>query len=179
GALLPDVRGTGRGRRSAHGGGTRKGRGVPSAAAGILGTPRLAMRFLHSGVPDARRRRAGSRARDQRRGAEARALFESVPLHRLPEHREGGARRRGRDEEAREVKYIGASPKRLEDRVLLLGRGQYAADLKAPGQLHMRVVRSSVAHAKILGIDAAEARRHAGVAAVWTYDEVRHLPPIG
>jgi CO/xanthine dehydrogenase Mo-binding subunit len=77
------------------------------------------------------------------------------------------------------VKYIGASPKRLEDRALLLGRGQYVADLKAPGQLHMRVVRSSVAHAKILGIDAAEARRHPGVVAVWTYDDVRHLPPIG
>ena len=77
------------------------------------------------------------------------------------------------------MKYIGASPKRLEDRVLLLGRGQYAADLKAPGQLHMRVVRSSVAHAKILGVDAAEARRHPGVVAVWTYDDVRHLPPIG
>ena len=77
------------------------------------------------------------------------------------------------------MKYIGASAKRIEDRTLLLGRGEYAADLKAPAQLHMRVVRSSVAHGRIVGVDPAGARRHPGVAAVWTYDDVRHLPPIG
>ena len=77
------------------------------------------------------------------------------------------------------MKYIGASAKRLEDRTLLLGRGQYVADLKAPGQLHMRVVRSSVAHGRLLAINAHHARRHPGVVAVWTYDDVRQLPPIG
>jgi len=77
------------------------------------------------------------------------------------------------------VKHIGASPKRLEDRTLLLGRGQFAADLKAPGQLHMRVFRSSVAHGRILRIETNEARRHPGVVAVWTYDDVKHVPPIG
>jgi aerobic carbon-monoxide dehydrogenase large subunit len=77
------------------------------------------------------------------------------------------------------VKHIGASPKRLEDRTLLLGRGQFAADLKAPGQLHMRVVRSSVAFGKIISIEKEEARRHPGVVAVWTYDDVKHVPPIG
>jgi len=77
------------------------------------------------------------------------------------------------------VKYIGTSLKRLEDRPLLLGRGQYAADLAAPGQLHMRVVRSSVAHGKLVAIDKSEARAHPGVHAVWTFDDVRHVPPIG
>jgi carbon-monoxide dehydrogenase large subunit len=77
------------------------------------------------------------------------------------------------------VKYIGASLKRLEDRTLLLGRGQYAADLSAPGQLYMRVVRSSVAHGKIITIDKSEARSHPGVHTVWTYDDLRHVPPIG
>jgi len=77
------------------------------------------------------------------------------------------------------VKYIGASLRRLEDRTLLLGRGQYAADLSAPGQLHMRVVRSSVARGTIVAIDKREARAHPAVHAVWTYDDVRHLPPIG
>jgi carbon-monoxide dehydrogenase large subunit len=76
------------------------------------------------------------------------------------------------------VKYIGASPRRLEDRPLLLGRGEYAADLNAPGQLHMRVVRSSVAHGMLRAIDAGEARRMPGVVAVWTHDDVRHVPPI-
>ena len=77
------------------------------------------------------------------------------------------------------MKYIGTSLRRLEDRTLLLGRGQYAADLAAPGQLYMRVVRSPVAHGKILAIDKSEARAHPGVQAVWTYDDVRHVPPIG
>ena len=77
------------------------------------------------------------------------------------------------------MKYIGASPKRLEDRTLLTGSGEFSADLKAPGQLHMRVVRSSVAHGRILSIDTAEARRQPGVVAVWTFDDVRHVPPIG
>ncbi|TMH62757.1 MAG: xanthine dehydrogenase family protein molybdopterin-binding subunit, partial [Betaproteobacteria bacterium] len=77
------------------------------------------------------------------------------------------------------MKYIGTSLKRLEDRTLLLGRGQYAADLAAPGQLYMRVVRSSVAHGKLVAIDKSEARAHPGVHAVWTFDDVRHVPPIG
>ena len=76
------------------------------------------------------------------------------------------------------MSYIGASPKRLEDRPLLLGRGQYAADLKAPGQLHMRVVRSPVAHGVLNRIEVTEAKLIPGVVAIWTYDDVRHLPPI-
>jgi carbon-monoxide dehydrogenase large subunit len=76
------------------------------------------------------------------------------------------------------MKYIGASPRRLEDRTLLLGRGQYAADLNAPGQLHMRVVRSPVAHGVLKNIDTGDARRLPGVAAIWTFDDVRHVPPI-
>ncbi|MBW8905538.1 MAG: xanthine dehydrogenase family protein molybdopterin-binding subunit [Betaproteobacteria bacterium] len=77
------------------------------------------------------------------------------------------------------MKYIGRSLRRLEDRTLLLGRGEYAADLSAPGQLHMRVVRSSVAHGKLLAVHKSEARAHPGVHAVWSYDDVRHVPPIG
>src|SRR5437763_14171421 len=43
----------------------------------------------------------------------------------------------------------------------------------------MRVVRASVPHGKIVAIDKREAGAHPGVHAVWTYDDVRHLPPIG
>jgi CO/xanthine dehydrogenase Mo-binding subunit len=43
----------------------------------------------------------------------------------------------------------------------------------------MRVVRSQVAHGKIIAIDKSEARAQPGVHAVWTYDDVRHVPPIG
>jgi aerobic carbon-monoxide dehydrogenase large subunit len=76
------------------------------------------------------------------------------------------------------MKHIGVSHKRLEDRPLLMGRGRYCADLNAPRQLHMRVVRSSLACGKIRSIDTTEARRLPGVVAVWTFEDVRAIPPI-
>ena len=53
---------------------------------------------------------------------------------------------------------IGKSIPRLEDRALLTGTGRFAGDQNLEGQLHMRVVRSSVAHGRIRGIDVVEAR---------------------
>ncbi len=65
------------------------------------------------------------------------------------------------------AKFIGRSVPRLEDRPLLTGQGRFAADISFPGQWHMRVVRSPVAHGKI-NIDrrfggAGAARRARGV----------------
>ncbi|MGH6788806.1 MAG: xanthine dehydrogenase family protein molybdopterin-binding subunit [Pseudolabrys sp.] len=77
------------------------------------------------------------------------------------------------------AKFIGRSVPRLEDRPLLLGQGRFAADISFPGQLHMRVVRSQIAHGKILKIDTTAARAHPGVHAVWTFEDVAHIPPIG
>jgi len=76
-------------------------------------------------------------------------------------------------------KFIGRSVPRLEDRPLLTGQGRFAADISFPGQLHMRVVRSTVALGKILRIDTAAARAYPGVHAVWTADDVAEIPPIG
>src|SRR6202158_5907123 len=74
--------------------------------------------------------------------------------------------------------FVGRSVPRLEDRPLLLGQGRFAADISFPGQWHMRVVRSSVAHGKIKSIDTAAALKLPGVHAVWTATEVAHIPPI-
>jgi len=68
---------------------------------------------------------------------------------------------------------------RIEDPPLLCGAGRFAADLNAPGQLHMRVVRSQVAHGALRGVDAAEALAMPGVAAVWTAADLDGIPPIG
>ncbi len=76
------------------------------------------------------------------------------------------------------MKYIGVSHKRLEDRLLLTGRGRFVADLSAPRQLHMRLVRSSVAFGRIKSIDTGEARRLPGVVAIWIFDDIREIPPI-
>jgi carbon-monoxide dehydrogenase large subunit len=76
------------------------------------------------------------------------------------------------------AKFVGRSVPRLEDRPLLLGQSRFAADISFPGQWHMRVVRSSVAHGKIKSIDATAALALAGVHAVWTTADVAHIPPI-
>lgn len=52
-------------------------------------------------------------------------------------------------------RYIGARITRLEDPRLITGQGRYIDDLVLPGMLHMRLVRSEVAHAKIANIDAS------------------------
>ncbi len=64
--------------------------------------------------------------------------------------------------------YIGASVKRTEDERLLTGRGRYAEDWNAPGQLHAAFVRSPHAHADLVAIDAAPARAVPGVLDVFT-----------
>ncbi|MFN3655935.1 MAG: xanthine dehydrogenase family protein molybdopterin-binding subunit [Pseudolabrys sp.] len=75
--------------------------------------------------------------------------------------------------------FIGRSVPRLEDRPLLTGQGRFAADVNFPGQWHMRVVRSPVAHGEIKAIDAAAALALPGVHAVWMYKDVAHLQRIG
>jgi carbon-monoxide dehydrogenase large subunit len=72
------------------------------------------------------------------------------------------------------AKHFGARVARLEDPVLLTGRGRYVDDIKLPGMLAACFVRSPHAHARIRSIDAAAARAMPGVHAVLTADD---LPP--
>jgi carbon-monoxide dehydrogenase large subunit len=58
---------------------------------------------------------------------------------------------------------IGQVLRRKEDARLLSGRGRYVGDVEPPGTLHMAIVRSSHAHARLLGVDLAQARSLAGV----------------
>ncbi len=74
--------------------------------------------------------------------------------------------------------FVGRSVKRLEDRPLVTGRGQFAADIGFPHQLTMRIVRSPVANGRLVRIDTGAARALPGVAAVWTFADVRDIPPI-
>lgn len=76
------------------------------------------------------------------------------------------------------MSYIGRSVRRIEDRPLLLGKGSFAADCNAPGQLHMRVVRSPIAFGRILGLETAEAAALEGVVTIWAAADLAELPPI-
>src|SRR5579884_1215605 len=62
--------------------------------------------------------------------------------------------------------WIGAGIRRKEDGRLLTGEGQYVDDLNLPGTLHLAMLRSPHAHARIRGLDLAAARARPGVVAV-------------
>jgi carbon-monoxide dehydrogenase large subunit len=72
---------------------------------------------------------------------------------------------------------IGASLKRNEDRALLTGRGRYLDDLTRPGLLHLGVVRSPHAHARITRIATADARALPGVVAIVTAGDLPEIQP--
>jgi len=63
---------------------------------------------------------------------------------------------------------IGESIKRKEDGRFLVGRGNYLDDVSLPGMLHMAILRSPHAHARIRSIDSAAASAVPGVVAVVT-----------
>ena len=63
---------------------------------------------------------------------------------------------------------VGQSVRRVEDRRLLQGLGRYSDDVNLPRQVHAMVVRSPHAHARILGIRAADALQAPGALAVLT-----------
>ena len=69
---------------------------------------------------------------------------------------------------------IGARVRRTEDPRFLSGTGRYVDDLHRPGMVHMAVVRSPHAHARLAAIDPAPALALPGVSAVFTFAD---LPP--
>ena len=63
---------------------------------------------------------------------------------------------------------IGKEVKRVEDKALITGRGQYVDDLRLPGLLHIAIVRSPYGHAKINNVDVSAAANAPGIVAVFT-----------
>ncbi|GAB3497637.1 xanthine dehydrogenase family protein molybdopterin-binding subunit [Flexivirga lutea] len=63
---------------------------------------------------------------------------------------------------------IGRDRRRKEDRRLITGSSRYTDNIVLPGMLHLAMVRSPFAHAKITSIDTAEAKQATNVVAVYT-----------
>jgi carbon-monoxide dehydrogenase large subunit len=72
---------------------------------------------------------------------------------------------------------IGTSPLRKEDRRLLIGAGRFIDDLGRPGLLHLGVVRSREAHARVVAVATDRARAAPGVVAVWTGADLTGVAP--
>src|SRR4051812_23216001 len=70
----------------------------------------------------------------------------------------------------------GASVKRVEDPPFLRGTRPYTDDLREPGALYAVFVRSGFAHAKIIGIDSADAAAMPGVVGIYTADDLKLEP---
>ncbi len=112
-----------------------------------------------------------------------------LPLHRLSRHRRcrrhhaGGP---GKGQPAMSDKtlhalfgkpnsYVGRTLSRTGAKRAVAGRGRYTDDFSLPRMLHAAFVRSPFAHARILAIDTAEAKRQPGVALVMTGAELAKL----
>ena len=67
-----------------------------------------------------------------------------------------------------EIRGVGHSVKRKEDARFLRGRGNYVDDITLPRMLHMELLRSPYAHARLGAIDASRAEALPGVVAVVT-----------
>src|ERR1700727_1643095 len=65
-------------------------------------------------------------------------------------------------------KWVGTRPIRPDGVPKVTGRAMYGADLKLPGMLYGKVLRSPHAHARILKIDTSKAAKLPGVKAVIT-----------
>ncbi|MDU0293258.1 xanthine dehydrogenase family protein molybdopterin-binding subunit [Saccharothrix longispora] len=75
---------------------------------------------------------------------------------------------------------IGRARRRKEDARLITGATRWTDNLQLPGMLHLAVLRSPVAHARVTSVDVAEAARMPGVITVLTgrdlADEQGSLP---
>ncbi|MEN9505410.1 MAG: hypothetical protein RI958_1336 [Actinomycetota bacterium] len=70
---------------------------------------------------------------------------------------------------------LGTRLLRKEDPALLTGESKYTNDLNIPGALHLALVRSPYAHARITGVDLSAARSMPGVVAAYSGAELSEL----
>ncbi len=76
------------------------------------------------------------------------------------------------DESRTEQREFGRARPRKEDARLLTGRTRWTDNIVLPGMLHLAMVRSPLAHARITSLDTSAARASSGVVGVWTGPEL-------
>ncbi|MFZ0109094.1 MAG: molybdopterin cofactor-binding domain-containing protein, partial [Pseudolabrys sp.] len=76
------------------------------------------------------------------------------------------------EDEAESGDFIGKNVRRIDTPSKVSGRLKYAADMTMPGMLHVQVLRSPHAHARIVSIDTSAAEAIEGVAGIITSADV-------
>jgi len=74
---------------------------------------------------------------------------------------------------------VGQSISRVDGVGKVTGSAPYAGDISFPGMLHLKILRSDRAHARILRIRTDEAETDPGVVAVFTYKDIPGTNRIG
>src|SRR5467141_1046171 len=153
------------------------------AAARFHGAFRCAVRLLHAGHADGGKGPARPQPIAFPRGGRQRDRGQHLPLYRIRTHYQRRARRRlGRtrarlkdramlelrkdifaDERDDNLKEIGKGTQRQDMLGHVTGASTYFNDHKLQGMLHLKVLRSPHAHARIRRIDTGEAERSPGV----------------
>lgn len=108
--------------------------------------------------------------------------------HGIPGHNLGEIEREIPNEEPPawpindELKVVGKRVKRIDARAKVTGEAKYTSDIKLPGMLYAKMLRSNVPHAKIKSIDVSKAEMHRGVYVVHVitnddgeYPEVKYV----
>src|SRR5258708_3806816 len=75
-------------------------------------------------------------------------------------------------------RIFGSGIRRREDPRLITGTATYTDDLALPGMVHAAMLRSPHAHARIRRIDVSQARKAAGVLAVFIGADIDSLKPV-
>jgi xanthine dehydrogenase YagR molybdenum-binding subunit len=81
------------------------------------------------------------------------------------------------------LEWIGKPVRRIAGRAKATGAARYTVDVKLPGMLHARLLRSPHPHARLLGLELGAARAHPGVRALLALNEnvgrAVEAPPAG
>lgn len=75
-------------------------------------------------------------------------------------------------------RWIGRPELRREDRRFIRGEGRYVGTMQLPNTAHLVMVRSPLAHARLLGVDASSAARMPDVIAVLTSADLGPVDPM-
>ncbi|GGL32382.1 xanthine dehydrogenase family protein [Phycicoccus endophyticus] len=73
---------------------------------------------------------------------------------------------------------IGAARRRKEDERLVTGRTRWTDNIQLPGMLHLAMVRSPFAHARITSVETEQARALPGVVAVFTGHDIADIQGV-
>lgn len=76
-------------------------------------------------------------------------------------------------------RYVGGGVPRKEDPALVTGRAHWTDNIKLPGMLHMALLRSPFAHARITHLDVSGALEQPGVVAAFTGEDLADEWPGG